>query len=64
MRILSRGMAIALAALSLTGGGDLAAPVETVFYSFKGGSDGAVRESGQVNLTNRLVVPSVIRREK
>ena len=42
MRIAYRGMAIALAALSLAGGA-LAAPVETVLYSFKGkgASDGA-----------------------
>ena len=40
MRIVSRGMAITLAALSLSGGA-LAAPVETVLYSFKGGSDGS-----------------------
>jgi uncharacterized repeat protein (TIGR03803 family) len=39
MRIVSRGMAISLAALSLAGSA-LAAPVETVLYSFKGGSDG------------------------
>ncbi len=39
MRIVSRGMAITLAALSLTGGA-LAAPVETVLYSFKGGTGG------------------------
>jgi hypothetical protein len=38
MSIVSRGMAITLTALSLTGGA-LAAPVETVLYSFKGGSN-------------------------
>ena len=40
MRIVSRGMAITLATVSLTGSA-LAAPVETVLYSFAGGSDGA-----------------------
>ena len=40
LRIVSRGMAIALAALSLMGSA-VAAPVETVLYSFTGGSDGA-----------------------
>jgi uncharacterized repeat protein (TIGR03803 family) len=40
MRIASRGMAITIAALSLAASA-LAAPVETVLYSFKGGSDGA-----------------------
>ena len=40
MRIVSCGMAIALAALSLAGSA-LAAPVETVLYSFLGGSDGS-----------------------
>jgi uncharacterized repeat protein (TIGR03803 family) len=39
MRIDYRGMAIALAALALARGA-LAAPVETVLYSFTGGSDG------------------------
>ena len=34
MRIVYRGMAITLAALSLAGGA-LAAPVETVLYSFR-----------------------------
>ena len=40
MRIVSRGMAITIATVSLTGSA-LAAPVETVLYSFTGGSDGA-----------------------
>jgi len=35
MRIVSRGMAITLGTLSLAGGA-LAAPAETVLYSFKG----------------------------
>ena len=39
MRIVSRGMAITIAALSLTGRA-AAAPVETVLYSFKGGTGG------------------------
>ena len=39
MRIVSRGLAITLAALSLTASA-VAAPVETVLYPFKGGSDG------------------------
>jgi len=38
MRIVSRGMAITLAALTLAGSA-LAAPVETVLYSFKGSSN-------------------------
>ncbi len=40
MRIIYRGMAITLTALVLAGAA-LAAPVETVLYSFAGGSDGA-----------------------
>ena len=40
MRIVHSGMAIALATLSLAGSA-LAAPVETVLYSFTGGSDGS-----------------------
>jgi hypothetical protein len=40
MRIVTRGMAITIAALSLAGSAT-AAPVETVLYSFTGGSDGS-----------------------
>jgi uncharacterized repeat protein (TIGR03803 family) len=39
-RFVYRGVAVVLAALSLAGTA-LAAPVETVLYSFTGGSDGA-----------------------
>jgi hypothetical protein len=47
MRIDSRGMAIILAALSLTGSA-VAAPVETVLYSFQGGSDGGAPFAGVI----------------
>ena len=47
MRIVSRGMAIALATLSLTGSA-LAAPVETVLYRFQGGSDGGYPYAGLI----------------
>jgi uncharacterized repeat protein (TIGR03803 family) len=47
MRILTRGMAIALAALSLAGGA-LAAPVETVLHSFTGSPDGTLPSGGLV----------------
>jgi uncharacterized repeat protein (TIGR03803 family) len=47
MRIVHRGMAIALAALSLAGSA-LAAPVETVLYSFQGGSDGTFAYAGLI----------------
>ncbi len=40
-------MAITLAALSLSGGA-LAAPIETVLYSFKGGSDGSYPSAGLI----------------
>ena len=39
MRIVSRGMAITIATVSLTGSA-VAEPVETVLYSFTGGGDG------------------------
>jgi uncharacterized repeat protein (TIGR03803 family) len=39
MRIVSRGMAITIAALSIAGSAS-AAPVETVLYSFANGADG------------------------
>ena len=50
MRIVSRGMAIAVAALSLTGNA-VAAPVETVLHSFTGntnGPDGTLPSGGLV----------------
>ena len=47
MRIVSCGMAIALASLSLAGGA-LAAPVETVLYRFLGGSDGSFPYAGLI----------------
>ena len=40
MKIVTRRIAIALAALTLTGW-TLPMPVESVLYSFQGGSDGA-----------------------
>lgn len=46
MRIITRGMAITLAALSLTASA-VAAPVETVLYSFKG-SNGNYRTAGLI----------------
>jgi hypothetical protein len=45
MRMVSYG--IAIAALSLTGSA-VAAPVETVLYSFQGGSDGAIPLAGLI----------------
>jgi hypothetical protein len=51
MRIVSRGMVITLAALSLTGSA-VAAPVETVLYSFTGGSDGATPFAGLISDDN------------
>jgi uncharacterized repeat protein (TIGR03803 family) len=47
MRIVLRGIAIALAALSLAGSA-LAAPVETVLYSFTGGTDGGYPFAGLI----------------
>jgi uncharacterized repeat protein (TIGR03803 family) len=47
MRIVSRGMAIIIAALSLAGSAS-AAPVETVLYSFTGGSDGTNPLAGPI----------------
>src|SRR5208283_2457068 len=45
MKIIARGMATTLAALSLTGR-TVAGPVETVPYSFKGGADGGIPYAG------------------
>jgi hypothetical protein len=47
MRNVSRGMVITLTALSLTGSA-VAAPVETVLYSFTGGNDGATPFAGLI----------------
>jgi uncharacterized repeat protein (TIGR03803 family) len=47
MRIVSYSSAIILAVLSLTGSA-VAAPVETVLYSFQGGSDGATPFAGLI----------------
>ena len=47
LRIVHRGIAIILAVLSLAGSA-LAAPVETVLYSFKGGSDGSEPFAGLI----------------
>ena len=47
MRIVSRGMATIIAALSVAGSAS-AAPVETVLYTFAGGSDGHVPFAGLV----------------
>jgi hypothetical protein len=47
MKIVSHGMAITLAALTLAGNA-LAAPVETILYSFKGGSDGVGSFAGLI----------------
>jgi hypothetical protein len=48
MRVVHSGMAVALAALSLMGNA-VAAPVETVLYSFKGGSnDGLLPVAGLI----------------
>src|ERR1019366_8211893 len=47
MRIVSRGLAITIAALILTGGAS-ATPVETVLHSFAGASDGHVPFAGLI----------------
>jgi hypothetical protein len=47
MRIVHRDIAITLAALSLAGSA-LAAPVETLLYSFQGGSDGGAPYAGLI----------------
>jgi hypothetical protein len=47
MRIVSRGMAITIAALSFAGSAS-AAPVETVLYTFAGASDGHVPFAGLI----------------
>jgi hypothetical protein len=47
MRIVSRGLAITLTALILTGGAS-ATPVETVLHSFAGASDGHVPFAGLI----------------
>ena len=47
MKIVSHGMAITLAALSLAGSA-LAAPLENVLYSFTGGTDGAYPYGGLI----------------
>jgi hypothetical protein len=47
MRIVTRGIAIAVAALSLAANAS-AAPVETVLHSFTGGSDGSGPVAGLI----------------
>jgi uncharacterized repeat protein (TIGR03803 family) len=47
MKIVTRGLALTIAALILASGA-LAAPVETVLYSFTGGSDGSEPVAGLI----------------
>ena len=57
MRIVSHGMAITLAVLTLAGNA-LAAPVETILYSFKGGSDGVGPFAGLI--TDKEGAPAAV----